>query len=220
MSGATNKPELLAASALAQALVPLSGDHEVLVVEARRKLVSLLPRLIHRAAGGTCVETTESQGFSQPELVLLVAVHQKQHPRVTLSRKVRRKRVSMRPRAQVRDARVIARFGAGALVAPLVGSVAHRRAARNFVACVLRKARTLAIASGMISIFGCDFKVTTRSALLLATRITAHFLTLPSVTANTHQASENSYMISYHGSSILVALALPSMVMVGRMIEL
>lgn len=36
-----------------------------------------------------------------------------------------------------------------------------------------------------------------------------HFLALPSVTANTHQASENSYMISYHGSSLLVALALP-----------
>ena len=153
-------------------------------------------------------------------LVLLVAVHFEQHPRATLSRKARRKRVSMLPRAQVRDARAITRLGAEAFVAPLVESAARPRATHHFVACVWRKARTLAIASGMISIFGCDFKVTTRSALLLATRITAHFLTLPSVTANTHQASENSYMISYHGSSILVALALPSMVMVGRMIEL
>jgi hypothetical protein len=112
---------------------------------------------------------------SEPVLVLLAAVHLEQHPRATLSRKARRKRVSMRPRAQVRDARVIARFGAEALVAPLVESAARPRAAHHFVACVWRKARTLAIVSGMIFIFGCDFKITTRSALLLATRITAHF---------------------------------------------
>jgi hypothetical protein len=121
----------------------LDGDHVVPAVETRLVLVGVLPRVFLRAPGGTRVEPTERRGLGQLELVHLVAVRLDQHPLATLRRKARRKHVSMRPRAQVRAARVTASFGAAALFAPLVESAARPRAASHLLARVGHEARAL-----------------------------------------------------------------------------
>jgi hypothetical protein len=110
--------------------VPLDGGNVVTGVDARRILVVLLSRMFLRGLRTTRVELTESQGLAQkdlvPDLVLIVAVRLGQHPLATLRRKLRRKRMSMRPRAQARTARFTACFSAENFVAPLFKNAAAR----------------------------------------------------------------------------------------------
>ena len=106
--------------------MPLDGGNVVTGVDARRILVVLLSRMFLRGLRETRVELTESQGLSQKDLVLIVAVRLGQHPLATLRRKLRRKRMSMRPRAQARTARFTACFSAENFVAPLFKNAAAR----------------------------------------------------------------------------------------------